>query len=399
MNQKNKKERGITLIALVITIIVLLILAAVSIATLTGENGILNQASRAADNTKNATEKEQLQLAYNAALSKNMEGGKYTVEADDLQPELDNLGTGAEASQDGNNIDVKFPSQNQYTIEGGQITEKNQEETTSAVYAKLYTDGTLILSSSDYTDTLRELKENYGDISSKGEYSTPGWYNEEVTNVIIYNKIMPKSTSYWFDNMDKITTIDLSNLDTSNVTDMSSMFSNCSSLGELNLSNFKTDNVINMRYMFGGCSSLGELNLSNFKTDRVTDMSMMFRGCSSLSKINLSSFNTKNVIDMSQMFYDCISLDTSNNLGITNWDVSNVKTFKSMFSKEKGSPTWNVLDISNWNISDDANIESMFHRLYGDSELTVYVKDTAIKNRFENDIYSMNEEYIIKQEQ
>ncbi len=102
MKKRKMKEEnnGITLIALVITIIVLLILAAVSIATLTGENGILNQASRAGDNTRNATEKEQVELAYNTQLSKNMEKGKYTVDTDDidgLQDELDNLETGATA--------------------------------------------------------------------------------------------------------------------------------------------------------------------------------------------------------------------------------------------------------------------------------------------------------------
>ena len=47
-----KENKGITLIALVITIIVLLILAAVSIATLTGENGILSQAGRASEQTE-----------------------------------------------------------------------------------------------------------------------------------------------------------------------------------------------------------------------------------------------------------------------------------------------------------------------------------------------------------
>ena len=47
-----KNEIGITLIALVITIIVLLILAAVSIATLTGENGILTQANNAKEQTR-----------------------------------------------------------------------------------------------------------------------------------------------------------------------------------------------------------------------------------------------------------------------------------------------------------------------------------------------------------
>ena len=49
---EKKKQKGITLIALVITIIVLLILAGVSISMLTGENGILNQASKAAEMTE-----------------------------------------------------------------------------------------------------------------------------------------------------------------------------------------------------------------------------------------------------------------------------------------------------------------------------------------------------------
>ena len=57
-----KKQTGITLIALVITIIVLLILAGVSIATLTGNNGILTQANQAKENNKVATAKERVQL-------------------------------------------------------------------------------------------------------------------------------------------------------------------------------------------------------------------------------------------------------------------------------------------------------------------------------------------------
>ena len=58
-----RKERGITLIALVITIIVLLILAGVSIAMLTGQNGILTQAQRAKKETENVARKEEESLA------------------------------------------------------------------------------------------------------------------------------------------------------------------------------------------------------------------------------------------------------------------------------------------------------------------------------------------------
>ncbi len=77
---KHKKERGITLIALVITIIVLLILAGVSIATLTGDNGILTKAQTAKTETEKASEEEQRQLAM---LNATMNTENYDYEAED----------------------------------------------------------------------------------------------------------------------------------------------------------------------------------------------------------------------------------------------------------------------------------------------------------------------------
>ena len=62
------ENKGITLIALVITIIVLLILAGVSIAMLTGENGLLTKAGKARDDTKLKGEAEKVQLAVYDAL-------------------------------------------------------------------------------------------------------------------------------------------------------------------------------------------------------------------------------------------------------------------------------------------------------------------------------------------
>lgn len=61
-----KNQKGITLIALVITIIVLLILAGVTIAMLTGENGILNKATGAVSDTEKATAEEAIKMeVYN----------------------------------------------------------------------------------------------------------------------------------------------------------------------------------------------------------------------------------------------------------------------------------------------------------------------------------------------
>ncbi len=108
-----KGGRGITLIALVITIIVLLILAGVTIAMLTGDEGILNQAGKAEDENSKAEEKDQIGLAYNAVM---VDSKGKTVEADKLQEELRRYDSGATVTKNGENFKVTFTSGNTYTL-------------------------------------------------------------------------------------------------------------------------------------------------------------------------------------------------------------------------------------------------------------------------------------------
>lgn len=82
-----RNQRGITLIALVITIIVLLILAGVSIAMLTGENGILTRANDAAFETAFATARENVANAINEAMTEYygntyVDNGTTTIESE-----------------------------------------------------------------------------------------------------------------------------------------------------------------------------------------------------------------------------------------------------------------------------------------------------------------------------
>ena len=74
MKKIEMKEKGITLIALVITIIVLLILAGVTIATLTGDNGILTKATESKDKTEEGEEEEKVKLSAMGALAKDNGG-------------------------------------------------------------------------------------------------------------------------------------------------------------------------------------------------------------------------------------------------------------------------------------------------------------------------------------
>ena len=155
--------------------------------------------------------------------------------------------------------------------------------------------------------------------------------------------------------------LDLSFFNTSNVTNMDSMFSHCSSLTDLNLSNFNTLNVTNMNYMFSSCSSLTSLNLSNFNTLNVTEMIGMFYYCESLTNINLSSFNTSKVTDMIDMFVGCSSLTS---LDLSNFNTSNVTRMQSMFGF---CLSLTNVNLSSFNTSKVTDMNSMFE---GCSSLT-----------------------------
>ena len=88
-----KKERGITLIALAVTIIVMLILAGVTIAALTSENGIVNQATNVEETNKVAKTEEEARLEYsNIILEKQMEGHGETTELSDVIGRLEENG-------------------------------------------------------------------------------------------------------------------------------------------------------------------------------------------------------------------------------------------------------------------------------------------------------------------
>ena len=139
-----------------------------------------------------------------------------------------------------------------------------------------------------------------------------GTLNQNLKSIDCSNWDTSQATnmSNIFSSCTKLTTLDLSSFNTSRVKSMSSMFSNCSLLTSLDLSSFDTSQVSSMSYMFYGCSSLTTLDLSSFNTSNVMGIDWMFYGCSSLTTLDLSSFNTSNVTNMNYMFANCKSLTT-----------------------------------------------------------------------------------------
>ncbi len=159
-------------------------------------------------------------------------------------------------------------------------------------------------------------------------YMFYGMSNLTTLDLSNFNTSQVTDMKYMFTYMFNLTTLDLSSFNTFKVTDMNHMFSATRNLTTLDLSNFDTSKVINMQYMFSGMRNLTTLNLSNFDTSKVTNMYGMFGGMSNLATLDLSNFDTSKVTDMSHMFFGMHNVTT---LDLSNFDTSNVTDMSYMF--------------------------------------------------------------------
>lgn len=184
-----------------------------------------------------------------------------------------------------------------------------------------------------YNNGLLEF-DGSGDMTAFYYYDEMPWYDyrSNITSVKFKegNTIKPTSTAYLFYGLSNITSLDLSNLDTSNVTVMTWMFNSCESLIEIKGSeNLVSSKVTTMERMFNYCISLSSLETSNWNTSNVSIMTGIFDGCKSLTSLDLSSFNTSKVKSMDSMFYGCESLTEI--IGLDNFDTSSVTNMSYMF--------------------------------------------------------------------
>lgn len=180
---------------------------------------------------------------------------------------------------------------------------------------------------------------------------------DEFPKVICGNNITNMRTMYapqWA-NTKYPTKIDVSGLDTSNVTTMYGMFRDRVGLLSLNLKNFDFSKITDMGSMFGSCSSIEELDLSNLREKSSVSLSChaMCSQCSNLKKIDIR--NLDRLARGGQMFFGCVLLEEI--------DFDNLTDLP-------GNPSWDY--------------SMMFYdcgKDLPDGQLTkVYVKDANIQN-------------------
>ena len=377
---KRLNNKGITLIALVITIIVLLILAGVTIATLTGENGILTRASDAKEETIIAQEKEQIALAQSSSILEN--GQNFTTS--EFRNELKNIAgkdkvtvTNAKDSEGEDVIKIHYKdTDHYYHIKNDQIIELDDtyyaKKDITEVWAIYYPNGTNSELVFNTTGNVDDTKTTTGEIEkwevsrTNYESASPPWSSNaaNITTVTFEEEVVPEYTARWFDSFTNLTVENIKNienLNTSQVISMQRMFRRCQSLVSLNLSSFDTSSVTNMNMMFMSCSGLTSLDLSSFDTNNVTLMGSMFLGCTALTNLDLSSFGTNNLTSVASMFLSCTSLT---NVDLSNFDTRNVTNMSRMFD---GCSSLTGLDLSNF---DTKNVTDMSYMFFDCQSLT-----------------------------
>lgn len=172
----------------------------------------------------------------------------------------------------------------------------------------------------------------YGDVevkTSKGNVTVESGTNTRIDEIcpvvsgqesitsLVYKGYVPNEGLSFY-NMTNLKTVEVSDLNTSNVTDMSNYFSKCVALDGLGVNlplpmgikYWDTRKVESFDNMFFRCNSLMTLDLRHWNTQKVTHMSLMFAECTKLSSLNLEGWDTRSVSVMVGMFTNCKNMSS-----------------------------------------------------------------------------------------
>ncbi len=325
---RNSFNQGITLIALVITIIILLILAGISITLLTGENGIIKKSIKAKDEMKKAEYKEEL-IVIGYGLQPDrvlnqwdnqtyMDKYEKEIEKDDMFKEAQEIKQLPNAPQITIQVIVKEGWVYWVTEDGVELVEKGETPPVeiSEIYVSLK--GNTLTFGNNEEDAKIGADTYYGEISK--EVFTRSWGNppntpwfkdvQKIQAINFETKVTPINMNCYFSDLSSLKNIEnIENLNTENVTSMFALFYNCSSLLSVDVSGLKTGNVETMDAMFNGCTELTSIEgLSNLDTRKVINMNSMFSGCTKLKNIDISNFDMGNVTTAAYMFSSSTAL-------------------------------------------------------------------------------------------
>ena len=179
------------------------------------------------------------------------------------------------------------------------------------------------------------------------------------------------------------TKIDVSNFNTSTITDFRQMFKGCNKLNEIiGIENFNLNGISgngSIDSMFRDCSSLTSLNLNNWSnTQKLSgSMRLLFDGCTNLTTLNINNWNISNCTGFQAWFSDCSSLTS---LDLSNWTNTVCTNHAYMFS---GCSSLQTLDVRNMSFSQSQSYGNMLDNV----PTTCLI---IVKNQTEKDWFNTN---------
>ena len=138
----------------------------------------------------------------------------------------------------------------------------------------------------------------------------------------------------------------LSDIDVSELDDLSSIFDELYEIEVVDISGWDTSNVIYMNDMFAECTKLKKIiGIENLDVSKLRCANAMFYGCQNLVELDLTNWNPMSLQRASYMFYNCSNLKIIKN--IKNWQLPNIKNVRQMFDKCAKLD----VDLSNWDLT------------------------------------------------
>ena len=204
-------------------------------------------------------------------------------------------------------------------------------------------------------DLTEKLSDN---LTTTDEYASLFKNASKIPSIkISSNSTKPTTLNSMFSNCTVLKSIDLTGLNTSNVTDISYIFDGCKSLENVPIGftslNMNKVSTTNARYIFRSCESIQEIDLSSMNFPLVTSLSYWFSNCKKAKVIKLPTFGSKKITTLEGLFGVC---DNLQQIDFNNLDTSKVVNANRLFGTSTVNTNTDIegtleVDLSNFDFS------------------------------------------------
>lgn len=179
-----------------------------------------------------------------------------------------------------------------------------------------------------------------------------------------------------------ITGLDLTAIGDGKLVDVGALCLSCHNLQAVT-TGWTMRNVTVAWNMFNDCFNLTQIDAQNWRFGQAGNLSLMFNGCSGLKTLDVSRWNVGSVSNLYHTFGDCAGLKT---LDVSTWDTGSLTDARGLFYHCSGLKT---LDVSGWNTGKVTSFENMFYHCASLTKLDVSGwntgKATSMSGMFDQD--------------